>query len=69
MLLFQIGLCALLHVGVRLADVLVDAADGLLEVLVGVGKHQTQIPLAHRAEGRAGHADDVRAADQLLGEL
>ena len=53
----------LLHIGICLADVSVDAADGFLQVVVGVGEHQTEVALAHSAEGGARYADGPCALD------
>ena len=60
---------ASLHIGIRLANIFIHTADGFLQILVGVGEHQTEVALTHSAEGGAGHADDAGAPDQLLGEL
>lgn len=44
--LLRRGRKRLLHIGICLADVSVDAADGFLQVVVGVGEHQAEVSLA-----------------------
>ena len=70
MAVFHGTVVLLLHnIGIRLANIGVNAADGFLQVLVGVGEHKTQISLAAGTEGGAGHGDHTGVDHQLLGEL